>query len=132
MRTFSAFLLICMFCISCNRAVPQSSKLMQLPSGKSIRVYSIIRVSFSDNSHPPSLLLRYETALPIKDSPELRSEVLEVWELLRPLSDKSGDKYALIKANEPIRGVVSKNMSFTYGFNKVNDSTWKMREPNKE
>jgi hypothetical protein len=105
--------------------------MVELPSGKSVRVYSIQKISFLDKSHPPSYLLRYETALPVQDSPELRSEALEVWELLRPLSNKAGDTYALVKANEPIRGMVSKNMSFTYGFSKINDSTWQMREPKK-
>ena len=110
-------------------APPRTSKVVELPSGKSVRVYSIQRITFGDNSHPPSLLLRYETQHPVQDSSELRDEVREVWELLRPMADKAGDAYAMVKANEPIRGVVAQTQGFTYGFIKAEDGKWQMREP---
>ena len=123
-------LLLALLLVACKSdAPPQTSKMMTLPSGKSVRVYSIQRITFGDNSHPPSLLLRYETLRPTRDSPELREEVREVWELLRPMADEAGDTYAMVKANAPIRGIVAKTEAFTYGFTKAEDATWKMREP---
>lgn len=113
-------------------APPKTSKVVELPSGKKVRVYSIIKFKFLDKSHEPSFMLRYETSYEIKDSPKLREEVLEVWELLRPIADKAGDSYAMVKANEPIRGAVTKTQSFTYGFVKKEDGSWIMREPKKK
>ncbi len=129
MKHVIVLLLICFSVMACNfNSPPKNSKIMTSPSGKTFRVYSIQRISFANNIHPPSLMLRYETKLPINDSPELRSEVLEAWELLRPMADEAGDTYAMVKANEPIKGVFSTTQGFTYGFIKEND-IWKMREP---
>src|SRR4051812_2417760 len=97
-------LLLVVLLTACKSEVPpQTSKVIALPSGKSVRVYSIQRITFGDNSHPPSLLLRYETAHPVEDAPQLREEVREVWALLQPMADEAGDRYAMVKANEPIR-----------------------------
>lgn len=129
MKNVIVFLLICFSIMACNfNAPPKNSKIVALPSGKEFRVYSIQRISFAKNIHPPSLMLRYETKLPTNDSPELRSEVLEVWELLRPMADEAGDTYAMVKANEPIKGIFTTTKSFTYGFIKEK-GIWKMREP---
>ncbi len=114
-----------------SRQADAPGAVVRLPSGKKVRVYSVTRVAFGDNSHPPSFMLRYETELEPKDSEGLRSEVREVWELLRPKCDVAGDSYAMIMANEPIRGVVSQTRSFTYGFEKGVDGQWRMREPKK-
>jgi len=76
-------------------------------------------------------MLRYETALRVEDSQELRAEVMDVWELLRPMADSSHDTYAMVMANEPVRGIVSSTRSFTYGFIKSDDGQWQMREPKK-
>jgi hypothetical protein len=110
---------------------PATSRVMQLPSGTQVRIYGIGRIAFGDNSHPPSLLVRYESNLEMKDSDALRKEVLQVWELLRPLADKAGDNYAMVMANEPIRGVISHTRRFVYGFERVPGSAWRMREPRK-
>jgi len=132
MRSFISILFILLLANPvASQDAPSSSKLFRLSSGKEVRVYSITRITFRDNSHPPSLMLRYETALEPKDSEALRSEVQEVWEILRPHADKAGDSYAMVSANEPIRGLVSRTRAFTYGFIKTQNGHWKMREPKK-
>jgi hypothetical protein len=110
---------------------PATSRVMQLPSGVQVRVYGIGRISFADGSHPPSLLVRYESNLEMKDSDALRKEALQVWELLRPMADKAGDHYAMVMANEPIRGAIAKTRRFTYGFERAPGGAWRMREPKK-
>jgi hypothetical protein len=132
MRIIVTLLVILVLIVSCNsQKPPNSSALVRLPSGKEIRVYSITRITFIDKSHPPSLLLRYETSLEPDDSKVLREEVQEVWKILQPKADSSGDSYAMIKANEPIRGAITQTHSFTYGFIKMEKGEWKMREPQK-
>jgi len=132
MRIIVTIFIVLFLLISCNsQNPPSSSSLVRLPSGKEIRVYSIMRITFVDKSHPPSLLLRYETNLEPNDSKALREEVQEVWEILRPKADSSVDSYAMIKANEPIRGVITQTHSFTYGFIKMENGQWRMREPKK-
>ena len=110
---------------------PPTSNVVRLVTGESVRVYSVIRYTFGDNSHPPSLLLRYETSLPTTDSPALRKEVMKVWALLQPMADASSDTYAMVMANEPIRGVVSQTKHFVYGFERDVGGAWRMREPRK-
>ena len=58
----------------------------------------------------------------------MREEVLEVCDLLRPIADKAGDVYAMVKANEPIRGAISKTRGVTFGFDKNNVGTWRLKE----
>lgn len=132
MRSVITVLCALLLAISCstNRA-PSSSKAVRLQSGKEVRVYSITRITFGDKSHPPSLMLRYETALKPEDSQDLRTEVLEVWELLRPMADSAHDSYAMVTANEPVRGIVSSTRAFTYGFIRSDSGEWRMREPKK-
>ena len=123
-------LCIMLFTISCTANQPPGrSRIVSLESGKDIRVYSITRFTFLDESRPPSLVLRYETELEPKDSPELRAEVLEVWEILKPLADSAHDTYAMVAANEPIRGIISRTKSFTYEFIRSYDGLWEMSDP---
>jgi gamma-glutamyl:cysteine ligase YbdK (ATP-grasp superfamily) len=119
--------------ISCNsqQKLPDAGTVVQLPSGKSVRVYPVERVSFVNDMLPASLLLRYETSLEPVDSKALRDEVREVWQILQPKADSSGDSYAMIKANKSIRGLITRTESFTYGFNRIKKGVWKMREPPK-
>jgi hypothetical protein len=132
MRIRATLLVILFSLVSCNSEnPPKSSALVRLPSGKEIRVYSITRITFTNKSHPPSFLLRYETELEAKDSKALREEVQEVWKILQPKADSLGDSYALIKANEPVRGAITITHSFTYGFTKLENGEWKMKEPKK-
>lgn len=132
MRLLFAVLFVLLLAIPCSgQEPPVSSRVVRLVSGKEVRVYSIGRITFLDKSHPPSLMLRYETALEPKDSEALRAEAREVWEILRPHAEAAGDSYAMVRANEPIRGLVSKTQSFTYGFIKKEDGQWQMREPKK-
>jgi hypothetical protein len=112
-------------------AAAAEQQIVRLKSGKSITVLSTTRMTFADGSHPPSLLLRYQSSLPLEDSPTLRAEVLEVWELLKPHADAAHDTYAMVSANEPIVGAVSVTRRFTYGFERLEDGTWRMREPKK-
>ena len=128
---FIIFLVIILMCSCDYRKPPSMSQLVKLPSGKEIRVYSISRITFKDKSHQPSLLLRYETDLKPIDSKELREEVQEVWNILQPKADSARNTYAMIMANEPVRGLISTTHSFTYGFLKMKDGKWKMREPKK-
>ena len=106
--------------------------MIQLISGKVVRIYSVDRISFVDNMLPPSLLLKYETALEPVDSKALREEVLEVWKILQPKADSCGDFYAMVKATGPVKGLSAHPQSFTYGFNKIKKGEWKMREPSKQ
>lgn len=131
MRNAVLLVLLAVLPVAFAAEPPATSRVLQLPSGAKVRVYGIGRIAFGDGSHPPSLLLRYETNLETKDSDALRKEVLHVWQLLRPLADKAGDNYAMVMANEPIRGVISQTRRFTYGFERAPGGTWRMREPRK-
>jgi hypothetical protein len=52
-----------------------------LPSGKAIRIMSMMQVNFSQSA--PALMLRYETDLKVSDKTALRAEVNEIWPVFR-------------------------------------------------
>jgi hypothetical protein len=123
------FILYFSSCTSQQNPPPAVGTMVELISGKSVRIYSIERVSFVNDVLPSSFLLRYETSLDLVDSKPLRQEVGEVWLVLQPKSDSSGDSYAMIKAVTTKKGSGGKAESFTYSFNKIRTGVWKMREP---
>jgi len=120
------FLIFC----SSNPKPPANSTMLTLISGKTVRVYTVTRISFVNNQLPPSLILTYETAFQPADSKELRSEVQEVFLVgLQARADSSGDSYAMVKASAPQRG--PRTETFTYSFNKAGSGKWLLREPGK-
>jgi hypothetical protein len=131
MRTSAVLFLFILCFSSCTsqQKPPPVGAMVELISGKSVRICSIERVSFVNSMLPSSLLLRYETTLEPVDSRALREEVGEVWLVLQPKADSSGDSYAMIKANKIKKGSGGKAESFTYSFNKIRTGVWKMREP---
>ena len=88
---------------TCNpgRSPSDAGATVQLPSGKTVRVYPVERIAFVNDMLPPSLLLRYETGLEPVDSRALRDEVLEIWQILQPKADSSGTAYAMIRRVKP-------------------------------
>jgi hypothetical protein len=117
--------------MSCNsqQKPPDDSTVVQLPSGKAVRIYPVEKISFVNDLLPPSLLLRYETSLEPVDSKPLRDEVQEVWQILQPKADSGGGSYAMVKASHSAKGLAARSESFTYGFNRIKKGVWKMREP---
>jgi hypothetical protein len=72
--------------------------LLQLPSGKEIRVLQISTVHFSADT--PAWMVRYETAMSLDDR-KLRDEVQEVWERYRDDVEGAGLQTAIIIATGP-------------------------------
>ncbi len=119
--------------VACNsNNPPNNSTVVRLPSGKEIRIYSLKRLPLANELGKRFYLLRYETDLEAKDSKALREEVLSVWEYFRAAPDSAGDTYAVIKANEPVRGSLTVTNAFSYGFEKMENGEWRMREPPKK
>lgn len=130
LTVLSLFLLYCSVCTS-QQKTQDTGTMVELISGKSVRIYPVERVSFVNDMLPSSLLLRYETATEPVDSKALREEVGEVWLVLQAKADSSGDSYAMVKAVKTKNGPGGKVESFTYSFNKIRTGVWKMREPGK-
>lgn len=128
LTVLSLFLLYYSACTS-QQKTQDIGTMVELISGKFVRVNSIERVSYVNDMLPSSLLLRYETNLEPVDSRALREEVGEVWLVLQPKADSSGDSYAMVKAVKTKKGPGGKAESFTYSFNKIRTGVWKMREP---
>jgi hypothetical protein len=56
-------------------------RTFSLPSGKAIRIMSMMQVNFSQGA--PALMLRYQTDLKVSDKAGLRAEVDEIWPMFR-------------------------------------------------
>jgi hypothetical protein len=121
--------LICFSSCTVQQKPSPAGAMVELISGTSVWVYPVETVSFVNDLLPSSLLLRYETTLELVDSGALREEVGEVWLVLQPKADSSGCPYAMIKAAKAGKGWGARSASFTYGFSKIKQGVWKMREP---
>jgi len=102
----------------------QQGRNSKLPSGRTVRIMSIVPMHFS--SGPPALMLQYQTDLKIANKTELRKEVDDVWTVFRLDAEKGNFSNAIISANEvPSGGFVKHSNSYNFVFEKRTDGTWK-------
>jgi hypothetical protein len=101
-------------------------KITKLPSGKEIKIISIGKISFSNDS--PALMLKYQTDMNIDDKVTLKKEVEDIWSAFRIDADKANMQNAIISANEAPSGIIiSKNRTYNYVFIKSYEGNWVMQ-----
>ena len=87
---FGVFLILISF--GCG----QTSNTYTLPSGKQISVTSISRMDFPKGD--PTLVMNYETDIPIENKSELRREVDEIWKIFQKDVEAANLKAGAIRA----------------------------------
>jgi hypothetical protein len=98
--------------------------LLQLSSGKEIRVLQISTVHFSADT--PAWTIRYETAMSLDDR-KLRDEAQEVWDRYRDDVERAGLQTAIIIATEPAaKTLLTKVKQKNFVMRRQPDENWRM------
>ena len=94
-----------------------------LPSGKQIRVVSVIPVHFADGSD--ALVLNCETDISIDDKTALRKETDEVWSIFRKNVDDAKMTNGVIRLTHPeATGIITRSKGYGFVFEKRADGHW--------
>src|SRR5215472_12564936 len=99
---FSLFALCMMLgCDGCSRP---SSTLTTLPSGKQIKITSIVPMHFANGTD--ALVLNCETDISIDDITDLRKEVDEIWSIFKKDVEGANMTNGVIRITHPERDTV--------------------------
>lgn len=94
-----------------------------LPSGKTVPLLSL-KTTYSSTGGS-TMMLRYETALPITDMPGIEKEMEEVWSAFRLEVEKAGHANAIIQVNTPSEGIVfTVKKAHTHVYAQSQDGKW--------
>lgn len=114
---------------SCSRD-PHEFELTKLPSGREVRITSVLRMNFPQAGD--ALVLHYETDIPIEDKVALRKEVDDVWEYLKDDVERENLKAGIIRATK-VEGLFFKSgKGHGFVFVKQGDGTWQCTEDAKK
>jgi hypothetical protein len=103
----------------------QQGNPFQLPSGRVIRVLAMAPLHYT-NGNPPSLMFQYQTDLQVSDKEALRTEVDEIWPVLRVDAERGNYKSAIVSAREIPKGIFIKNAKgFNFVYQKSTDGSWR-------
>jgi hypothetical protein len=103
----------------------QQGRPFQLPSGRTIRILAMMPLHYT-NGNPPSLMFQYQTDLQVSDKDELRTEVDEIWPVLRIDAERGNYKSAIVSAREVPHGIFIKNAKgFNFVYEKGSDGAWR-------
>jgi len=121
-RRLPFFLCLAAILVACGAREPQY-KLVKLPSGRSIKVLSMMKMYFTNDQ--PALMIKYETDLPIDNVTALGKEVDDIWQTFQADVERAHVNGAIISATTPSSGgFVSTNQSYNFVFQKSGDGSW--------
>jgi hypothetical protein len=120
------FLASCLLACALASCGPRpKAPILQLPSGKEIRIVQIGTMHFSADK--PAWMLKYETKTSFDNVVELRQEALELWEQYKGAVERAGRDSAILSANEPTpHTVISHTRGYNFIVKKQPDGTWQM------
>jgi hypothetical protein len=119
----SALLLVVL--TECTQAPPQY-QLRKLPSGREVRILSVIPIRFQ--SGETTLMLKYQTLLKLEDTAGVQTEVQDVWSVFKADAESAHVTSAIISALEVPSGFIIKSgKGFNFVFERTPDGSWHMR-----
>jgi hypothetical protein len=117
---FIALTVIGFWCAGCSRPSPP---LTTLPSGKQIKITSIVPMHFANGTD--AMILNCETDISIDDMAALRKEVDEIWSIFRKNVEGAGMTNGVIRISHPEgSGVVTQSRGYGFVFEKRADGEW--------
>jgi hypothetical protein len=100
-----------------------AQQIVTLPSGKHIKVLGFEKISFAAGG--TGLMLKYETNVPIDDTPKLTKEAEEIWGVFRSDVERMNLSIGIIAANEPASGfIVKNNRGYYFIFKRDRGGKW--------
>jgi len=113
MRAATAFGLLVL--TACH--VEDPYQLLSLPSGKQIRVLSVVKMHVTAGN--PALVLRYQTDQSVDDLKALKAEALEIWPTFQVNVENAGLTNAAISAIGKTKpGFIRTGQAYTFVFQK--------------
>jgi hypothetical protein len=107
----------------------QNFKALKLPSGKEVKVTSIVRMNFPNSG--PALVMNYLTDISMNDTTALWNEVQEVWSVFQADVENEHLNAAVIRATHMEGSFVKTGKGYGYVFVKSEDGKWHRLEDKK-
>ena len=101
---------------------------VKIASGKQLTLLRTNVVIFGKGStEPPALRFTYITDLPKNDIKDLKIEATQVWNVLRPRADKSGNASAVVTAQQRVAVDPERDLheEYTFGWRRQANGTWR-------
>ena len=100
-----------------------TAKLFTLPSGKQIKITSIVPMHFPNGSD--AMIMNCETDISIDDMANLRMEVDEIWGILQKNAERANMTNGVIRISHPEgSGLVTHSKGYGFVFEKRADGQW--------
>ena len=115
--------------LSCGYQAPDF-KPLKLPSGKEVKVTSIVRMNFPNSG--PALVMNYLTDISMDDTTALWNEVQEVWSVFQADVENAHLNAAVIRAMHTEGSFVKTGKGYGFVFVKGEDGKWHRLEDNKK
>jgi hypothetical protein len=110
--------------VACQSQSPV--KEVTLPSGQKVKVVSITRVYYSNDS--PALMLRYQTDLKVSDVSNLRKEADQIFQFFKNDVEVAHLTNAVMSATEaPEGGIFKTAKGFNFVYRKSADGVWRLQ-----
>jgi hypothetical protein len=110
---------------------PTQAPSYTLPSGKQIRILSVIPAYFPKG--PPTLIMNCETDIRIEDKAALRKEVDEIWEIFRNDVESAHMTMAAIRiSHNEVPGFITAGEGYGFVYEKRADGKWYCLDDNKK
>jgi hypothetical protein len=117
-------------CLMLFFPAPQAP-LYTLPSGKQIRILSVIPAHFPQG--PPTLIMNCETDIPIEEMAALRKEVDEIWEIFRTDVESAHMTMAAIRmTHNEGTGWITTGKGYGFVYEKRADGKWHCLDDDKK
>ena len=123
-----ALLVVSLWLLGCSRP---ASNAYTLPSGKQIRITSVVPMHFSSGGD--ALVMNCETDISIDDMADLRKEADEIWGKFRNDVEGANMSNGVIRMVHPEgSGLVTQSKGFGFVFQKKTDGQWQCLQDEKK
>jgi len=121
-------LFVGLWCSGCSR---HAAPYITLPSGKQIKIASIVPMHFPNGED--ALILNCETDISIDDAVDLRKEVDEIWGIFRKNVESANLSNGMIRITHPEgSGSVTHSKGYGFVFVKRADGLWHCLQDKKQ
>lgn len=98
-------------------------RIVAMPSGREVKVLGVTPMRFSEG--PPSLMLSYETGIPLDSMARLAAEADEIFASFKADVERGGFSGAILSANEPPGGgIISRGQGYNFVFQRAMNGVW--------
>lgn len=109
----------------------RSGKPFTLPSGKQIKISSIVPMHFPNGSD--AMIMNCETEIAIDDKANLRKEIDEIWDILQKKVEAANMTNGVIRITHTEgSGLVTHSKGFGFVFEKRADGLWHCLQDEKQ